>query len=474
MNLPHDADKKNLFRQRNKLAMLLIVLLTVISFFGKLSSGYDLKWVFVSSLYMYVISFFMIFVVLRKKFEVLGMYVASYGMTLQMMITTTEIGFALGLTVSLVITAIYQEWKTLTVVFLLNVVAVATFLKASIHIDPLMFPQIFIFLTINFILLLAFVLHSEKTRKSFVQKEQELVQSKLETEVALEQIKHSEQTLSRINENLAMNFDQARDMTKDITMSFQEVTKGVEGQTSSIATMNTSLQHIGDKVKNAYDVSHDIIQASDAYKKVVQKNRDEIKQLVAESKRANDSFQATYHLMLELNERNQKISSILETLNGISNQTNLLALNASIEAARAGEHGRGFKVVADEVKKLAEHSKQSAEEIETILAQIQQKSASVSSEVKDGVAILEKNNDTLEHITDMFEQITETSHEIVDKSQTNQHIVGDLKATSDTVLVEFESMMAVSEEIHSAIEEILTNMESQTKNLETMMHENEV
>lgn len=469
MNLQGDEHKKELFRQRNKLAMIIIVVMTIISFFGKLSGGYSLQMVIVSSLYMYAISFFMIGIVLKRRLETLGMYIAIFGMTFQMMITTTEAGFALGLTVSLIIASIYQEWKLLSAVYALNIIGVATFLKPYIQIEPLMYPQIFIFLSINFILLLALVLNSEKTRKSFVIKEQELVQSKLETEAALEQIKESQKDLSQLNQELSTNFDQAKNISRDTTLSFQEVTKGVEGQTNSIATMNTSLQIIGDKVKNAFDVSQDIIVASNEYKEVVRLSNDEIKQLVFESKRANDSFQATYHLMMELNERNQKISSILETLNGISNQTNLLALNASIEAARAGEHGRGFKVVADEVKKLAEHSKLSASEIEVILEQIQQKSASVSSEVKDGVDIMEKSRKTLENITHMFDKISETSHEIVNKSNSNQHIVEDLKASSDDVLIEFESMMAVSEQINSAIEEILMNMENQTKNLETII-----
>ena len=92
----------------------------------------------------------------------------------------------------------------------------------------------------------------------------------------------------------------------------------------------------------------------------------------------------TPEILSELTEKNKQISTIIQTINEISNQTNLLALNASIEAARAGENGRGFSVVADEVRKLAESSKNSAKEIEEIIQAIEDNTNNMVKSIKEG------------------------------------------------------------------------------------------
>lgn len=464
-----DENKELLFNQRNGLVTIITIIITIISFFGKLGAQMPVKAVITSSIPMYLLSSALIVLYFSKRFRKATMYVAIFGWTLQMILTTVEIGFTLSLLISLVIAAIYQEWKVLSTVYAVNVAALVFFLKPYILINPIMYPQNFVFLSIAFIILLFFSINSEKMRLSFLEKEKELLNSKEDTEKMLDKIRDSEQKLAVMNMQLGDNFSNAKNTTKEITLSFSEVTKGIEGQTISINQMNESLQYIGEKIKNALEVSYSVINSAKDNKNAVDYNAGEIKQLVLETDKVNDYFLSTYRLMEELNQRNEKIGDILETLNGISQQTNLLALNASIEAARAGEEGKGFAVVANEIRKLAEHSKESSTEIESILGEIKGKTEDVTKEVEIGVQVIQTTKDTLNTITGSFETINETSEDIVDKTANNETIVHDLKQSADTILIEFESMMTTSEEINAAIEEILSSMETQNTNLDEMI-----
>ena len=99
----------------------------------------------------------------------------------------------------------------------------------------------------------------------------------------------------------------------------------------------------------------------------------------------NQSSQNSEKLIRNLNERSNEIHSIVGLITSISEQTSLLSLNASIEAARAGEHGKGFAIVADEVKKLAEQSKGSAEQIKSLIDYIQKETEEAVISINDGV-----------------------------------------------------------------------------------------
>lgn len=469
MFLPIDENKRTLISQRNKLVVAILCIMVVISFISKSSAHYPMLDILRSSVFLIAVTVSLIAIVYFKKYERLGMIVATFGTTVQMMITTAEIGLTIPIIVSLVIAAIYQEWETVTAVYLLNMVALFTFLQKAIAIDAYMYPQVIIYTSMIFVVLIFFLVHAERTRESFVVKEKELMDTKIKVEEALTKVKESESHLLQLNDKLTQNIGQAKHISEDITMSFSEVTKGAEDQSISISHMNESLQTIGEKVQTAFAVSEDIIHSTSEYKEVVNVSNEEMTNLVNETEKVNASFYSTNRLMNELNEKNQKIGRILTTLNGISAQTNLLALNASIEAARAGEQGKGFAVVAGEVKKLAEFSKESAHEIELILGEIQQKTDEVTSEVQTGVEVMRTRKETLAKIQQSFEKIAQNTQEIVEKSESNQEIVTDLKRSSDDVLVEFESMVAVSEEINSAIEEILGSMENQNKNMEQMV-----
>ena len=170
----------------------------------------------------------------------------------------------------------------------------------------------------------------------------------------------------------------------------------------------------------------------------------------------------------KLGQRSKEIGQIVEAISGIAEQTNLLALNAAIEAARAGEHGRGFAVVADEVRKLAEESQGAAQKIANLIGAIQNDTDEAVKSMHDGSVAVREGSKSVEQLRTNFDEIKEASihsskdaanmvREIQAVLEDTQKIKGRSEKISEKgaqVAGEMESVSAASEEQSASAEEI--------------------
>jgi len=180
----------------------------------------------------------------------------------------------------------------------------------------------------------------------------------------------------------------------------------------------------------------------------------------------------------ELEESSRKIGDIIQIITSISEQTNLLALNAAIEAARAGEAGRGFSVVADEIRKLADESNNAARQISELVKENQLKSAStvtsvnhVEEKVSLGVDIASEVGESIKNIIDNIKNIVNEIDQIDDANERQAQSTKEMEKAISNLAITSNEVAEGTENISTGIEEQLrtmTEIETTTEQLSEM------
>ncbi len=277
------------------------------------------------------------------------------------------------------------------------------------------------------------------------------------------QLKASSKELSASGEQVGETAEQVGSAIQNVasgaeeqSAQIEETTKNIEHMIGQIQLLNTSADTMGSSAKNVMD-------KIGAGNQVVEKSIKEINEV------RNDTEEVA-SIIQSLGKASEEIGGIIGIINGIANQTNLLALNAAIEAARAGEAGRGFSVVADEIRELAEESTSSTEKISNLIKQIQQDVAGAVSKmdenintVNSSVKSIEENgevfndiNKVAQELMNMIDGVRENANELADNSNRIADVVRSVAAVSHEAAGNAEEVAASSEEQIAATEEIIS------------------
>lgn len=283
------------------------------------------------------------------------------------------------------------------------------------------------------------------------------------------QVEISAEHVAASSEELTASSEQIREATEQIALTMEKVAVGSEKQTRSIDESTSSVNELSVGVHhiatNAESVTHAAIQASE----IALEGNQTIQTTVNQMNAINRTVDGLAHAVKGLGERSQEIGHIVEVITGIATQTNLLALNAAIEAARVGEHGKGFAVVANEVRKLAEQSKQSAEQIAQLIAAIQDETTQAvqlmeagTQEVAEGIHAVHIAGESFERIqrsvNDVANQIQEVSAASQQMSASTEQVVHSINVISGIA----ETTSSGSQHVSAAVEEQLASMEEIT------------
>jgi methyl-accepting chemotaxis protein len=180
-------------------------------------------------------------------------------------------------------------------------------------------------------------------------------------------------------------------------------------------------------------------------------------------------IESTRDLTITLEDKINNIPRILDAITHISRQTDILALNATIEASKAGEHGRGFALVAEEVRRLADNTKRSVEDIAQIVRNIKAEMDRVISSVSDGVSFIKEGREDIRKVRDMLGDITTFTAEVAGKASDIMAFTQKQKEKSRSTVELVEEVAHIAKKHVSITEEVDNSVEQNNKSMESAL-----
>ena len=307
------------------------------------------------------------------------------------------------------------------------------------------------------------------------------MQRKDEIGVMVRAVRQLQDNVSSMISKVMTSAEQVAAASEELTASADQSTTAINQVAESIVNVAGACTEQFGEVENATAKAEELKEHMDVFNNTLKGSAKEIEQTntaaengnkavqhaISEMQKIESSVAASADVIAQLGDESEKIGKIVDAIANIADQTNLLALNAAIEAARAGEHGRGFAVVADEVRKLAEQSQISAKEISTLIGSIQNKSQDAVNAMQEGVNNVKTGATAVDDAGKTFKIISEKVTEVSKSSAKMESIVKELVASTDVITQSVDKINVKSREVASESETVSASGEEQS----ATMHE---
>lgn len=256
--------------------------------------------------------------------------------------------------------------------------------------------------------------------------------------------------------------------TEQAARGAAEVAQGSAMQARSVSESSAMVKQLASAVRKVATDAEGAAFAVEAANSAAVSGVEIVSQSIAGMKGIQQTVTQSATVITTLGESSQRIGSIVQTINEIAEQTNLLALNAAIEAARAGEAGRGFAVVADEVRKLAERSGSATREIGELIAEIQSQTSQAVASMKEGTDEARSQTAQAERAGQAFRQIQDGFAEVIERVEAISAAAKEMSVASDSVSKAMSDVAAVVEESSAAAEQLSASAEEVSASVQTV------
>ena len=281
-------------------------------------------------------------------------------------------------------------------------------------------------------------------------------------------VRETSSLVSSTSDNLASISEEMNSTTEEVSTAIQRIASGAQHQAEKIKEV---VKIVGDQLTSVEQVVSSAESAADASTKaseVAQKGGDSAQVALQKMREIQAVVDGATEIVRKLGERTKEIHQIVNVITNIAQQTNLLALNAAIEAARAGEHGRGFAVVADEVRKLAEGSGRAASQISVLVDQIETETRKAVDQMESGAKDVSVGATVIDSALASLEDIAATIQQTAAMVQEITAATEEQKASAEKIVQAVDDVAKIAEDTSASSEETCISTESLTASMQEM------
>jgi len=374
------------------------------------------------------------------------------------------------------VAVLYEDIRAIMIMGVSNLILIIYFFlrykeavfKQIDTVQNLPFLTLYIFLGIIMFCILGYLSKSTYTKLEVSMNESK--KNKEKNEKLLEKTRINSIELNNNNNDIKISIEATSESSKQMLQASEQVTNKVVDEVNTVNGIKTHINQGVNEIIEVKNSSKEVTELSNLTNEIVSKGVDKVNILNDKISNINVNIEKVVKSMGALLEMNNQIGDIIATLNEITEQTNLLSLNASIEAARAGDAGKGFAVVAEEVKILANSSKEFTKQIDGLLGQLTETIQTVTCDVADEKEAIQTCDNFSKEVSELFNIIRKNSNSILEKStivdtktNTSESYLNKTLSKMNDVSDDVENTAAFMEEIWASLNDLTLNINEISK-----------